>query len=295
MATSIGDRSTKLLADIATVQSAVMEIISLASSSSPSSSTPLSSHPYHQLTFPRGPQNTAAADLRKAPTVKGSSKSTPRHESHSMTLSGSSAGAAKPSHVPVGAVSETGEKVLSHFCELVFEAVSNLVQRSHSQFCSTLYDSNTLFVGQHATGPVDPGSFSKEDKETEGSGESKIVSFQEPEMKEPPFYEPTKAACPSPTDPRPPSLQLVVHVHFSTPRIHLDPTLEEVHSYLANVSSSMVNVLHQVTWWVEPNTSRSLHNDFEEKGTMEVTQTYILHAIQGNVWPVIDRSIVHFR
>ena len=286
MATSIGDRSTKLLADIATVRSAVMEIISLASSSSPSSSsTPLSSHPYHQLTFPRGPQNTAAADLRKAPTIKGSNKNSPQHESHSITLSGSSAGATKPSHVAVGAVSETGEKVLSHFCELVFEAVGNLVQRSHSQLCSTLCDSSTVLVGQHATGPVDPGSFSKEDKdkETEGSGESKIVSFQEPEIKEPPFYGPTKAVCPSPADPRPPSLQLVVHVHFLTPRIHLDPTLEEVHSHLAHVSSTMVNVLHQITWWVEPYTSRSLHNDFEEKGTVESIQTSILHAIQGNL------------
>ena len=204
---------------------------------------------------------------------------------------------AKPNHVAVGTVSETGEKVLSHFCELVFEAVSNLVQRSHSQFYSTLCDSSTLLVGQCATRPVDPGSFSEEDKgrETEGSGESKIVSFQEPERKEPPFYEPTKAACPSPMDPRPPSLQLVVHVHFSTPRIHLDPTLEEVHSYLANVSSAMMNVLHQITWWVEPSTRRSLHNDFEEKGTVELMQTNILHAIQGNLWPVIDRSVVHFR
>ena len=285
MATSIGDRSTKLLADIAKVQCAVMEIISLASSSSPSSSTPPPSHPYHQLTFLRGPQNT---DSRKTLTKKGSSKSTPQHDSHSVTLSGSSAGATKPSHVAVCTVSETGEKVLSHFCKLVFEAVGNLVHRSHSQFCNTLCGSSTLLVGHRAAGSeeeVEPGSFPKEDKdrETKGSGESKVVTFQEPEMKEPPFYQPTKPACPSPTDTRPPSLQLVVHVHFSTPRIHLNPTLEEVHSYLAHVSSSMVNVLHQITWWVEPNTHRSLHNDFEEKGTVESIQTSILRAIQGNL------------
>ena len=285
MATSIGDRSTKLLADIATVQSAVMEIISLAFSSSSSSSTPPLSHPYHQLTFLRGPQNT---DSRKTLTKKDSSKSTPQHDSHSVTLSGSSAGATKPSHVAVGTVSEAGEKVLSHFCKLVFEAVGNLVQRSHSQFCNALCGSSTLLVGHRAAGSeeeVEPGSFPKEnkDQETRGSVERKLVTFQEPEMKDPPFYHPTKPACPSPTDARPPSLQLVVHIHFSTPRIHLNPTLEDVHSYLAHVSSSMVNVLHQITWWVEPNTHRSLHNDFEEKGTVELIQTSILRAVQGNL------------
>ena len=50
MVASVGERSSKLLADIATVQTAVIEIIRLASSSSPST--------HHQLVPPRGAQIT---------------------------------------------------------------------------------------------------------------------------------------------------------------------------------------------------------------------------------------------
>lgn len=289
MVASVGERSSKLLADIATVQTAVMEIIRLASSSS--------SPTHHQLAPPRGTQITTATEPRRTPTTKSSSGNTSQHGRQSGMLSGSvhgtSGGTTDLSRTIAVTFGESGEQVLSHFCELVFEAVSKLVLRSHDQLCSSLWSSTR--PQQHDTGPGDgvgPGSCplnKGKGKERERSGmvERKMVSFQEPILQETDAERPdTKSNTNSP--PRPTRtvsspLQLVVHVHFSTPRVELDPSLEEVHSYLAHISSTIVNVLHQITWWVGPNTGRSLFDVFEVNGAVESMQDNVLQPIRGEL------------
>ena len=298
MVALVSERSSKLLADIVTVQTAVMEIISLASTSS---------HAHHQLVPPRGTLITAATEPRRTPTTKSSSRNASQQGRHSGMLSRSvrntSEGTTDLSHTIAVAFGETGERVLSHFCELVFEAVGKLVLRSHNQLCTSLWSSAP--AEPHDAGPEDdvgPGSCSPDEsrgKEKEGRDavERKMVSFREPilqetdAVKEPLLAKSVTNSHPRPTPtvspPRPtptisPPLQLVVHVHFSTPRINLDPGLEEVHSYLAHVSSTIVNVLHQITWWVGPNTGRSLFNVFEVNGAVESMQDNVLQAIRGN-------------
>jgi len=123
-------------------------------------------------------------------------------------------------------------------------------------------------------------------KERERSGmvERKMVSFQEPILQEtdaePPDTKSNTNSPPHPTRTVSSHLQLVVHVHFSTPRVELDPSLEEVHSYLAHISSTIVNVLHQITWWVGPNTGRSLFDVFEVNGAVESMQDNVLQPIR---------------
>jgi len=208
----------------------------------------------------------------------------------SGSVHGTSGGTTDLSRTIAVTFGESGEQVLSHFCELVFEAVSKLVLRSHDQLCSSLWSSRR--PEQHDTGPGDgvvPGSCSlnKDKGKRSGMVERKMVSFQEPILQETDAEPPdTKSITNSPPHPSPTvssPLQLVVHVHFSTPRVELDPSLEEVHSYLAHISSTIVNVLHQITWWVGPNTGRSLFYVFEVNGAVESMQDNVLQPIRGEL------------
>ena len=78
-----------------------------------------------------------------------------------------------------------------------------------------------------------------------------------------------------------PLLQLTVDVHFATPRIQLQPTLDSVHSDLLEVSDALLRMLHQLKWWARPNAGRTLYDVFEVGAKETAMRTAILKSIQG--------------
>ena len=73
----------------------------------------------------------------------------------------------------------------------------------------------------------------------------------------------------------------MIDIKFSIPRVVLEPSLDEVYSQLIDVSSSLVNVLRQVKWWLGPSAGRPLYDMLEVNGIIESMQNRILQAIQG--------------
>lgn len=76
-------------------------------------------------------------------------------------------------------------------------------------------------------------------------------------------------------------LQLVVDIKFSTPRVVLEPSLDEVYSHLMDISSALVGVLRHVKWWVGPSVGRNLYDMLELNGVIKSLQSGVLQAIQG--------------
>ena len=76
-------------------------------------------------------------------------------------------------------------------------------------------------------------------------------------------------------------LQLVVDIKFSIPRVVLEPSLDKVYSKLMDVSSTLLDVLRHIKWWLGPSSGKNLYDILELNGVVDSMQSGILHAIQG--------------
>ena len=172
-------------------------------------------------------------------------------------------------------LSETAEQVLNHFCELVFDAVGKMVQRSHEQFCAALWGSSRKL-------PAGVGGSREQKARGSLSSSKKNVSFSEPVAQETDAPKTEADGHQSRSHSIPP-LHLVVEVRFSIPRIHLESGLEAVHSYLAQVSDAIVRVLQHVTWWAGSGggAGRGLYEMLEGNGTIEGMRDSVTQAVQG--------------
>lgn len=73
----------------------------------------------------------------------------------------------------------------------------------------------------------------------------------------------------------------MVDIKFSTPRVVLDPSLDEVYSQLMDISSALVGVLRHVKWWLGPSMGRNMYDMLELNGIIKSMQSGVLQAIQG--------------
>ena len=291
MVTSVLERSSKLLQDIARIRRAVMEIIRLTSPPSdqaPQTPAKSSGKKSKGSTPARSTCSTSQHSLRSKLQEILSPRSTTasttpvtRPHSH-MTGTTVATAMTMPAAVEL---SEAAEQVLSHFCELVFDAVSKMVQKSHDQFCAALWGSSKK---------IQNGAEGSKEQKARGilsralHGDKKNVSFSEPVFQE---VDTSKVEAVSDSSHRGsqfrscsiPPLHLVVEVQFSIPRIHMESGLEAVHSYLAQVSDAIVRVLHRVTWWVGSGggSGRGLYEVLEGNGTIEGMRENVARAVQG--------------
>ncbi len=284
---SISKRSNSLLSNLHTIQTTLLEIIALCSVGGEECTLGLIATAL-QMTAPP-PTHTSA-------TLTNSSESSKRalhSKEHSGVLSTRNASAATllggqsrplaPLLSKLGTVEET---VLGNFCELVFETIGKMVERSHEQLCSCLWRSSELEPNSD-NGELDSNTVVSKPSKTK----SKIVSFDIPDS-------PTKGnsaielenelinsisqtiLLPDRSKTTPP-LQLEVEVHFLIPRICLKPNLDDIQSYLSRVSVAMTSVLHQVVCWAGPNAGFPLYHVLEAKGIMQLFHERITQAMQG--------------
>lgn len=279
---SITERSNSLLGKLHTMQTTLLEIIALCSpggeertlgliATALRMSAPLSPPPHATMT-------SSSESSKRALHSKG----------HSGVLSTRNTSAATLGHTrslpPVlSKLGSVEEAVLGQFCELVLEKIGEMVERSHEQLCSCLWNSADLEPNSN-NGKSDSDSVAPKTK-------SKIVSFDLPDS-------PTKGnsaielendlinsisqtiLLPDRSRSTPP-LQLMVEVHFLIPRICLKPNLDDIQSYLSRVSVAMTSVLHQVVYWAGPNAGQPLYDIMEAKGTIQLFHERITQATEG--------------
>ena len=284
---SIIERSNRLLQHVATVHKALLEIVNLTTSSQTDGRSTDNTHHVSATPVRSKLQQATVTSSSTGEKRRGSlsNKSTPQHEPFSRMLSGSNKHTSTNSMVyattPTHGLTEltlhqfglAGEEVLNHFCKLVSQAVIKTVLHSHSKFLSNL----------HATGVAETMAYNNPD--TRASSTEKSVKFSTPPDTEinkdrDTLHSENELSL---SDAIPgPSLQLTVDVHFATPRIQLEPSLDSMHSDLLEVSDALLRVLHQVKWWARPNAGRTLYEVYEIGAKENAMRDIILKSIQGN-------------
>ena len=271
MIASVIEKSNRLLRHIAVVHRALLDIVTLTSSPQTAdgrsadstvhipSAPPKSGKPHHTSV-----NNTSYSEKKG---TSDSNKGTPQHTSPSRALSAcnkyiSAANTMVQLTTPTHGfthLDSIGEKVLNHFCKLVSEAVVKAVLHSHTKFISSLGATllERAFVKMASQSCPDIGI---SDKTEEEAWDHQLYLADSNST---------------------PLLRLMVDVHFSTPRIQLDPPLDKVHSDLLEVSEALLRVLHQVRWWVSPNAGRSLYDVFEISAKEEAMYAVIRKSIQS--------------
>ena len=255
---------------MAKIRAALLEIIGLASPAT------------------RAGQATSSSPARPtapSPRLTGGARGTPtKHDQpDQLRESVSSRSAKRPTPL-----SKAGETFLNHFCELVFSAVHKMVLRSHDQFCRSLWAGHP-FPGQtraveEETGSNDaePRSSPSDSKPLQEQKKKKTVSFTEPlsTSAAPPRCRPDQTFHRYPPPPRPARpLRLEVNALFSIPRIHLEPTLSHVHSFLDGVSAALLAVVQQLTWWVGPQAGRTLFQVLRLGSVVQARQDGVMQAV----------------
>ena len=280
---SIIERSNRLYQRVSTVHKALLEIVNLTTS------TQTDADSTHETTTPIRSKLQQAAPVTSSSTSdkrRGSlsNKSTPQHDPSSRTLSGSNKHtstnsmvyATTPTHgmmeLTLHQFGAAGEEVLNYFCKLVSQAVIKAVLHSHSKFLNSLYTTTAAAAAAENIA-----------LDTRANSTEKSVKFSTPDDvdtgKELGIHSENRLSLP---DSKPePLLRLTVDVHFATPRIQLQPTLDSVHSDLLEVSDALLRMLHQLKWWARPNAGRTLYDVFEVGAKETAMRTTILRSIQG--------------
>lgn len=289
---SIMERSNKLLGRVATVHGALLDIVTLTSSSAQTDGTITSDSVVHEPFTPTKGKlhSTMISSTSISDKRNGSNKATPQHDqktSSTRTLSPSNRHAntmvhlTTPTHkltqLALTQIGSAGDQVLNHFCKLVSEAVVKSVLQSHDRFIQSL-GTNPAVLHHSEAGSLSaagPGQAqSCLDLGTEEISQLKEKHFQTPpicvgregeqmQSETPLKYTYQGSSLKFPETSSSPMLQLMVEVHFATPRIQVDPTLDKVHSDLLEVSEALLRVLHQVKWWSSTNVGRTLYDVFE--------------------------------
>lgn len=158
-----------------------------------------------------------------------------------------------------------GEAVLGHFCKRVFDALSNVVVRSHDQLLGGLGYKQDALEGQ------DPFSLTLRQDDHHGNCLNDFNNVPSSNNKQA-VVTPCYAVFP---------IQLLVDVKFSIPYIHIDPSLAAIRVHVAEVSSAILSVLHDARWWVGPDAGRSLYDIFEANGAIVHVKNEIQRAIEG--------------
>lgn len=278
---SIIERSNRLYQHVATVHKALLEIVNLTTSSQTDERSTDTTHITAAPVRSKLIQQAAVASISTGEKRRDSlsNKSTPQREpsrmlsgSNKHTSTNSMVYATTPTHgmmeLTLHQFGPAGEEVLNYFCKLVSQAVIKAVLCSHSKFLNSLHSTATSET-------VAP--------DTRASSTEKSVKFSTPdEVETDKEGDPRSKNQLTPSDSKPdPLLRLTVDVHFATPRIQLQPTLDSVHSDLLEVSDALLRVLHQLKWWARPNAGRTLYETFEVGAKENAMRTTILKSIQG--------------
>lgn len=179
-------------------------------------------------------------------------------------------------------VGEAGEEMLSHVSGLVFNAVCEMISRSHCQLCAGLGREG----GKEEVGGREKESFSLRgagdmSRSFVDLGEQRTVSLQSMKPVDNPRAILEDFSQRFHSHSSIPRVRLEVKVQFSIPRIHMEPRLSDVHSEVAQVTSVLLSLLHKLFWWAGPDAGRTFYSVYDASGAADHMQDQVLGAFRG--------------
>lgn len=195
-----------------------------------------------------------------------------------VTPLGSSRGGEKEE----GEMGEAGEGVLSSVCGLVFNAVCEVIARSHSEMSAGLRGLAAQGNGGEKSTDVMVDKLSRSFVDLSGQ---KTVRFQDEQQVDNPravladfsrrFHSQTSI----------PPLRLEAHIQLSIPRIHMEPRLSDIHLHLVQMTSVLLSVLRNLRWWAGPGAGREFHVIWDASGAVDYMHSEILERFKGRTRP----------
>ena len=253
---------------------------------------------------PLQPPTSNPQPAKETLTCRQSKAGTPPHRLHSTssatasglsrhgTSSGTTHTTAASTHL-TRTLTEPEEKVLSHFCQLMFDSVGGMVVRSYQKLSGGLHVSGgdedtselpSVGAKEGRSKGILKNTTTDDSKEAVRSSDRKTVSFtSNPATEFDHSIDKRSNRLNSEIPMPPPTLCLVVSAYFSTPYILIDPSLSTVHSYLREVTVTLLAVLTKVTWWGAGGGGRTLYDVFKANGTVDTMQEEIFQAIQSEL------------
>ena len=200
------------------------------------------------------------------------------------TCTSSSHGGRKEERDEVGEVGDGGEDTLSYVCGLVFNSVSEMIARSYSQLSGGLRGGveerdqrfKDVVVGTLSRSFVDltgQKTLRFQDSQTVNNPRALLADFASRSYSIPP-------------------LRLQAEVQLSIPRTQMDPRLSDIHVHLMQLTSILISVLHNLSWWAGPGAGRQFQVIWDASGAIDHMHSEILERFRGNRFNVIH---LHFR
>ena len=183
-------------------------------------------------------------------------------------------------------VDEAGEEALSYVCGLVFNAVCEAIARSHSQF------SMGLAAGMGDEERSFEEAVTKLSRSFVDLSGQRTVRFQGSQTVDNPravlaeFVRKSRSCSV-------PSLRLKGQIRLSIPRTHMEPLLSDMHTQLIQITSVLLSVLRNLSWWAGPGCGREFHVMWDASGAVDQMYVEILERFKGEPSIYISASHTH--
>ena len=180
-------------------------------------------------------------------------------------------------------VGEGGEATLSYICGLVFNAVTETVARSLFQLSSGLRrgEGGGEREKEESVQNRVIGKLSRSFVDLSGQ---RTVRFQDSQTVNNPrsVLEELSHSTGSHSVPQ---LQLEARILLSVPRILMEPRLSEIHALFYQLTSVLLSLLNELSWWAGPGAGREFLVMWDASGAVEVVHSEIFDKFRG--WPQI--------
>ena len=178
-----------------------------------------------------------------------------------------------------GEMDGVGEEALSYICGLVFNAVCEAVARSHCQMYAGLRAG--LGGGDRKgreSGGADSPSVDQMSRSCVDLSGQKTVRFRDPQTVDNPRAVLADMSLKFYSHSSIPPLRLEARIQLSIPRIHMEPRLSDIHIQFVQVTSALLSVLRNLSWWAGPGTGREFHVMWDASGAVDHMHTEILQS-----------------
>ena len=173
-------------------------------------------------------------------------------------------------------VGEGGKATLSYICGLVFNAVTEMVARSHCQLSAGLRGEG----GRERDLPAETvtGKLSRSFLDLTGQ---RTIRFQDSQTVDNPRAVLTEFSRKYLSESSVAPLRLEARIKLSVPRLLMEPRLSDVHSFLFQLTSVTLALLDDLCWWAGPGAGREFLVMWDASGAVEHMHSEILERFRG--------------
>ena len=172
-----------------------------------------------------------------------------------------------------------GEATLSYICGLVFNAVTETVARSLFQLSSGLRRGEGGGEREKEESAQNRviGKLSRSFVDLSGQ---RTVRFQDSQTVNDPRSV-LEELSHSTSSHSVPQLQLEARILLSVPRILMEPRLSEIHALFYQLTSALLSLLNELSWWAGPGAGREFLVMWDASGAVEVVHSEIFDKFRG--------------